>query len=387
MDAFSKHELQSLIGNQLPPCISLYMPMHRTMPDAQQNPIRFRNLIHEAERRLHTNGGAPNLNDMMKQARNLLNETDFWLHPADGLAAFVSPDQFHSFRLPLRFDEMLIISKQFHTMPLLPLLTGDTRFYLLALSQNDVRAFECDRHACKQIEIENLPHSRKEALKEQTEKQLQVHTTGMAIHGSPNAGERVGMFHGHGSSTDESKDFQLRFCREVDRALHPKIKHDTAPLVVAAVDYLHPIYKDVNSYAHLLEQGVSGNPELWNQEDIHHQAWSVVEPHFMKGRAAAEGRYEEMKGTNRVSNDLRTIVTAAYYGRVDTLFVTVGVQQQWGKFDLATGAVDVHDQAQPDDVELLDAAAAQTLLNNGTVYADAQAAVPDQGLMAAIFRY
>ncbi len=32
-----------------PPCLSLYQPTHRTHPDKQQDPIRFRNLLKELE--------------------------------------------------------------------------------------------------------------------------------------------------------------------------------------------------------------------------------------------------------------------------------------------------------------------------------------------------
>ena len=39
----------------------------------------------------------------------------------------------------LHFDELMVVAPGFHVMPLLALLTGDGLFYVLALSQNQVR--------------------------------------------------------------------------------------------------------------------------------------------------------------------------------------------------------------------------------------------------------
>ena len=380
MDTLSKEELRELLDTRVPPCVSLYMPMHKTMPDAQQNPVRYKNLLNEAARRLSANVVEMRGNGMLKAARTLLNDTDLWLHPADGMAVFISPDGLKHFRLPLQFDELLVVTEHFHTTPLLPLLTNDGKYFVLAVSQNNVRVLECTRHSCEELDVPNLPRNRAEALNELLEKQTQFHT----YRGST-AGERVGMFHGH-SSVDESKDILLRYCREIDKALYAAIKHEHAPLIVAGVDYLHPIYREANTYPHLLEQGIIGNPELWSADDLRKQAWVVAEPHFKREEAVARSRYEEWKGSARSSRDVHAIIPAAYHGRVDTLFVPIGVQL-WGKFDPQNDVVEVRVVPQTGDADLLDAAATQTILNAGTVYAVAANEMPQHASLAAIFRY
>jgi hypothetical protein len=47
----------------------------------------------------------------------------------------------------------------------------------------------------------------------------------------------------------------------------------------------------------------------------------------------------------------------------------------------------VHQEAEPGDEDLLDTAAANTVMNSGTVYAVNPDEVPDDGLVAAIYRY
>ncbi|MEG4117389.1 hypothetical protein QUA43_07935 [Microcoleus sp. N9_B4] len=83
---------------------------------------------------------------------------------------------------------------------------------------------------------------------------------------------------------------------------------------------------------------------------------------------------------------MKQAVSAAYLGRVDRLFVALGVQQ-WGSFIPDTNAVQVHPDAELGDEDLLNAAAIQTILNGGTVYAMPPEQVPEEAPLAAIFRY
>ena len=61
--------------------------------------------------------------------------------------------------------------------------------------------------------------------------------------------------------------------------------------------------------------------------------------------------------------------------------------QRWGTFDLIENEIQIHQDAQPGDEDLLDAAAIQTFLNGGKVYAVEPDKVPDQATIAAVFRY
>lgn len=77
---------------------------------------------------------------------------------------------------------------------------------------------------------------------------------------------------------------------------------------------------------------------------------------------------------------------AAYYGRVEELFVAVGVQQ-WGTFNRDTNTIEIHQEAEVGDDDLLNSAAIQTILNGGTVYAVEPEKVPAEAPLAAVFRY
>jgi hypothetical protein len=383
MELFPREELKTLVKRREGPCISIYMPTHRAFPETKQDPIRFKNLLREAEDRLKGAGlRSPEARRLLKSAKTLINDGLFWQHQADGLAAFISSDGFYRYRLPLKFDELLVVTDRFHIKPLLHLLTNDGRFYILALSQNEVRLFQCSRYSIREVELEDVPRSLSEALKyEDPQKQLQFHTQ------TPGGtGKRAAMFHGHGVGKDDTKDNILRFFHQVDHGLQKILREERAPLLLAGVDYLLSIYQEANSYSHVMEEGIAGNPEGLKPEELQKEAWSLVESYFLKVQQEATAQYRQLAGGDWASNEIEKIIPAARDGRVDLLFVAVGVQQ-WGTFDPVTFSIHLHEEPGPGDEDLLDFAALHTLLNGGTVYAVKPAEVPGQGPLAAVFRY
>jgi hypothetical protein len=176
------------------------------------------------------------------------------------------------------------------------------------------------------------------------------------------------------------------FFRLVDRGVREIIRDDHAPLVLAGVDYLFSIYRKANTYPHLMEKGVGGNPDGRRPEDLQSSAWAVVEPHFRGIREEAARRYLDSSGANRTSDQVELVAAAASQGRVEQIFVAVG-KQVWGRWDATAQQATVSEQRQPGDRDLLNLAAIQTLLQGGSVYAVPPDEVPGGKRLAAIFRY
>jgi hypothetical protein len=328
----------------------------------------------------------PQVNALLGPAQKLLADYDFWQHQSDGLALFLAPDVCETYRLPLAFTELVVVNRRFHLKPLLPLLSEDGQFYVLALSQNHVRLLQCTRHSVVEVTPPNMPASLAEALPyNDPERQRQFHTE-TAPFGPPSSGERGAIFFGTGAEADDGKTQIVEFLRLVDQGLHDVLRNEQAPLVLAGVEYLLPRYKEVTTYPHVVAAGVTGNPDGLRAEELHEQAWPVVEPLFRQHREDAADRYRHYAGTGRASNDLREVVAAAYYGRVETLFVTLGLQQ-WGTFHPDTQEVTVVQTPSLEHEDLLDTAALRTLINSGTVYAVPPERMPTDALLAAVFRY
>ncbi len=242
MDLLTKEELKTLLVQHRTPCVSTFMPTHRG--GGKEDPIRWRVHLGEAKQQLVTSGlRAPEAKELLDPALHLLEDVTFWKHQCDGLAFFLAPQFLRLYRLPLAFEDLVVVADRFHVTPLLPLLSGDGRFYVLALSQNAVRLLQGTRYSVSEIDLKRVPRSLAEALlTHDTDEPLTFHTR-------PTSGGTWGaIFSGHGVGIDDAKDDLLRYFQKIDRGLHDVLRAERWPLVLAGVGYLQPIYRQANTY-------------------------------------------------------------------------------------------------------------------------------------------
>jgi hypothetical protein len=388
MAILSQSDFKALIEQTHDPCLSLYMPTYRIGAEMQQNLIQFRNLLRDAEQKFLARGvRRPEVEALLEPAQALLSEHPFWEHQAEGLAVFLAPEVFQPYRVPLKLNRFAIVADRFHVKPLLPLFIADGQFYVLTLSQNAVRLFQGTRFSIQAVELKGIPTSLAEAMRYTVVgKQLQFHTSTQAP-GGP-GGRRQAMFFGESAERDEEKTNLLQFFQQVDEGLRHRLKDIRRPLVLAGVDYLLPLYREASEYPNILPEGIPGNPDRLNAEALQARAWEIVEPIFQSTQQGAFEHYQELAGSGspQASSDLQSILTAAYIGRVHTLWVARD-QLQWGLFDPATTRIYFHQSPEASSVDLLDLAVAYTVLNGGAAYAVELAHVPHQQLAAAVFRY
>jgi hypothetical protein len=391
MNRLSRRDLKELIEQQSEICLSMFVPTHRQAgPEMQQDPLQLRNQLREAEQLLLTRPlESMSIAEFLAPIEALLKQQALWQHPEEGLALFRSPEAFRCYQVPFRFKPQVVVGTHFYLKPLLRFLTGEGRFFLLALSHNEVRLLEATRTHVQEINLpDSVPTSLAEAMKEdETGDGLQYHSSasGATI---GKGGRRPVLFHGQGADTVDEKKQLLHYFQQIDRGLHALFHEETAPLVLAGVAYLLPIYHKANTYPHLLAEGVQGNPDRVkvSNETLCKQAWPLVEPVLRNEQQASLAQFEENKGTDRASSNLSELVPAAFYGRIDRLFVALD-QEQWGSFEQNTSTLHLHEKAEPGDEELLDLVATQTLLHGGTVYTLEQEQMPDRAMLAALYRY
>jgi hypothetical protein len=382
MDIITINQIKQLAEGDSGPRVSLYMPTHRAGSELEQDPIRLRNLLRQAEAELKDAGmRTPDVRSLLEPAQALLQDSLFWEYLSDGLAIFLTRGEHYLFRLPIPFEEQVIVTDRFYLKPLLPFFMGDGLFYILALSQDEVKLIEASLHTAGEVPLRDMPQSLAEALRfDEFEQNLQFHTSSAP----PGAG-RPAMFHGH-SGEDDPKVRILQWFQRIDEALPEFLADRQTPIVLAGVEFLLPIYKEANSLCCVLDEGIEGSPEELSVKQLHAKAMQVIQPVFARSRHAAQDRYQESVGTGLATAQVEQVVLGAHYGRVDTLFIANDAQV-WGTYDPDNSTVEVHPSPEEGDQDLMDAAAVQTLLNGGRVFAVAPEEMPDSAPLAAIFRY
>jgi len=385
MESLSLDQIKALAQQTHPQSISIFMPMLRT--ETHQNRIRFKNLVREARQQLLDRGmEAREADSFLQSAQELSDDQIFWGQPDNGLAVFIAPGDFRYYRLPIPFEEKLHISNTYLIAPLFPLFTNNGLFYILALSQNEVRLFEGTRHSIKAVDLpRGTPQNVVHALQlDHPDKQVQFQTT------PAQGATRAALLHGNsgqGAVEQDQKERIERYLNRIDASLKPIFRDQKAPLVLAGVEYLLPIYRKISEYAHIMPDGIIGNPEPLGPDELHAQAWPIVEPIFCQEVDQVIERYHESFGVGKSSDSVDEIASAAVNGRVACLITAVGAQV-WGRFNDETGRATHHqEQRKGDDLDLLDFAAHQTLQNSGKVYALPQDKLPTASPIIAVFRY
>lgn len=384
MKLISQNEIQTLIRKDGGTCVSIYMPTVR-VGDTQQNKIRLKNLLRQAEERLAERGMRDTeAAELLTPARRLLDDQTWWEHQSEGLAIFLAKDTFETYRLPIGFEEHVGIESRFQLQPLFPLFNGDGHFYVLCLTKRDIRLLSCHRFDCQEVSLGEMPSSFTEVMGVLTRRYSQFHagTSSKTV-------SRMPIFHGHGTGEDDIKAELLKYFNLVDDNLNRQDLDREAPFVLAGVEYLLPRFKAATSLPNVLEEGLTGNPEGLSAEELHAAAWEIVEPWFLQDQRRAAERFGELQGTGRASHDIKEILPAAHDGRIDSILTAQGARV-WGQYNQDTREIKVLDADAASgngSEDLLDRAVVQTYLNGGKVFAVDPQEVPEGHPAVAIFRY
>jgi hypothetical protein len=363
----SRSEIRQLASEDGGPCVSIHLPTHRAGNDNRQDPTRLHNLLGAAKARIIDHGG--DAEALLAPMRELLSDDHFWRHQKDGLALFSCAGAFRRVQLPYSVDELCEVGERFAIKPLLPAVTGDGRLYVLALSQTKVRVIEASRHRAQEIAVDGLPSSLEDALG------LEVHTS------VPSSRRREAI--SQGASPDARKDV-ARFSRIVDERVLAAVDR-ASPMVVAAVDWVAGIYRDVSRHPALVADVVEGNPNALSANELAQRAFPLAAPRLREPERQAAKRLAVAIHRGHASLDADAIVEAAADGRVETLFVAVD-RCAWGRFDSSNRRVEMHHVRAAGDEDLVNLAAVLTLRHDGAVYASMPEEISGSAA-AALFRY
>jgi hypothetical protein len=388
MKRITRDDVRALAEHQAPGCVSVYLPTHPAGREVREDPVHLKNLLREAEKRLADAGfRSSDIDRRLDPVRGRLNDMAYWRHQDQGLALFIA-DGFHEvIQLPEPPEEMVHVNQRFYLKPLYPLLVENVPFFLLAISKNDVRLFAGDRFGIRQLDLpEGVPADFAEVTAPYVHQRHVEFHTGAGQKGQP--GRRAAVFHGQGGAGDKSaeKKLVLEFCQRVSAGIQGKIQRSGDPLILAAAEPIAGIYREANSYPHLLDTVLSGNPDRLQGDQLHQKALEVVEPLWRQDLSSSADRQQQMADSQHASRALPEVLRAVHNDQVASLFVAFD-QHAWGTYDPETSETEVHPRRQEGDDDLLDVAARRALLSGSDVYAVPRDQMPQDTDVCATFRF
>lgn len=382
-DRLTIESLSELTAPHHAPCLSLYQPTHRTLPDNQQDPIRFRNLLKQLDKSLQQHYSSSERKQLLAPFEKLARDPLFWNQTLDGLAIFATREFFRVYHLQQSMPEQAIVADSFHVKPLRRFLQATDRYQVLALNRDKFRLFEGNRDTLDEIP---LPDSIAQTINEALGNDLTEPRHSVSSYGG--VGSMKGaMHHGHGGRKDTLDVDDERFFRFVDKQVHEHYsKKSQLPLILAAVKEHHHLFHKVSHNPCLLEQGLMVNAEGFSLDQLRQRIWEIIEPQYRQRQAALAEAFSDAKAHQRGDDDLRQVAAAAACGRVDTLIIEEGHQIE-GRLDPETGQVETAQLSHPEVDDVLDDLGELVERMGGEVWVMPPEQMPGKTGVAAIYRH
>jgi hypothetical protein len=379
----SKEIFQQLAAYESVCCISIYIPTHQSGVEVneQVDLISFKNALQQISSELKEKIDQTLLTKMLEPAYELLRNDKFWYSLSPGLACFIADGFFKYIKLPIAPEEKLLINTAFFLSPMVPVITSKEYFYLLVLSKKQAKFYRVDNFGIKYIAISEMPNGVDDVVHFEEKEGQQLFRTGSS------GGGGGASFHGMGSGTPDEKEHISIYLEEVDETLWKEVlSKENAPLLLAGVEYLIPLYRKVSHYNYISDKNLTGSLEHEDENKLYRQARELMEPYFLEGVNKAKEKYGNQSATTLTSSIPEDVIPAAYYSRVSILFAQKN-EQIWGTFDKNSNELLIHDKQEDKDDSLMDKAILKTLLNGGEVFIMEKEQMPSDSKLAALMRY
>lgn len=374
-------DLKSLLSSRAP-CVSVYMALDSAPANqsAKTNALRWKECLRTLEAKIQQNGS---------EARHLLQSISDWdvisgeeKPTAKSIAVFRSPDVFCVTSLEEQVKGKAVVGPHFNVRPLLPELTRARTFYILALSQKDVRVLRCTSSTSEEV---SLPSSVATSFDRFMNSAKPDHVNDGRAAPGPGSGSSKGVMFTTTTDREDKDQYLAHFYKQIDRGLNETLRGKPEPVVPVGVEYELALYDSVSTYPHLVHEGVHGAPNSLKAGEMHARALDVIAKQYENRVGEALSEYDHKVGGG-ASNRLKDIVPAAHDGRVLTLLVSDSLETT-GSFDEATHTVKGRETGTSEDEDLVNDAVVQTILHAGQVLVVPNGRMPNGAPLSAIFRF
>jgi hypothetical protein len=345
MQAVTISEVKKLVGARGDPAVSIYLDLDPRRPGGAGDRERLRKLLRRAAELLSTTHARDEIDALLVPIAERASPASAPWPRAAAVAFLRSRRLDAAFALPVGAGELTIVASTFHVKPLLHVLDGGGRFFLLVLGDRAARLLE-----------------------------------GVA-------GGSAGI-DGSLLVTGAGRDGGARSDREaleaIDEAVREVLGDGGATLVLAGPGRLRALYRAVSRYEWLLPEGIEADVEQVHAADLRPVAAELVAAHRAAVEAEAATRFLSAEAYGCATDDLERVARAASAGAVRLLLHRRGAHV-WGRVDPGSGACFVRGELrEAGDADVVDDLCELTLLHGGTVVEVAPERMPTAGALAAI---
>lgn len=367
-DIPSRNDIEHLSGVRGDMCVSIYLPTTPVSQDVDHDRLVLKNLTRTGLGQMREGGSHKKDVDAIDEAiDDLLDDGEFWSLQANSLAIFVTPEGLQSFRLPNKLEPMVEVADRFHIKPLLRAVTVPQSAFVLALAQGSVRLVEVSPDMpAYSLAVPEIPTDVASAAGKAS---ITDRSMSGRIQGSE--GQKVRM---------------RQYARKVDQALRELLSGRETPLILAAAPPIDSIFRSVNTYPFLADEGIEGNPEKLTDAELASGSRAILDRLHEAKLEELGALFETRVKQSRTTSDVAEAAKAATFGAIAVLFVDIDAVVP-GFVDEQSGSVEFHDSSGAEGYGVIDEIARRSLASGAQVLGVREEQVPGGGSVAAILRY
>ncbi|NJM05385.1 hypothetical protein HC891_02885 [Candidatus Gracilibacteria bacterium] len=361
----NRKDLQHLQAIESYPSLTIILPTHRTSPDNQQDPIRLKNLVKEAQDRLLSEFSQRDIAALQKNLDDLVERVDFE-HNLDGLVLFVNADMARMYTVPFDLPERVVIDHTFATRDLVYALNRTQHYWVLLLSEQPTRLFEAVRADLVEVN-DGTPFP--------------------MVNKRPGGESRLPG--GIGVNASQVRDDHERiFFQQVDQAFAEFYAADPQPVAVLSEVRTLASFDAVTRHNEAIIARVGGNYDHETPHEIGKIVWPTMSEAFAELRKRSFESLDAALSSKRSASGIVECWRMGQEGRIDLLLVAENYEQpavldETG-FVLTPvdelGGVDVHDDAVDELIEIV-------LSKGGRIRFTDPGTLDDHSNIAAVLRY
>src|SRR5690242_3944275 len=105
---------KELLEDRQGPCVSIYMPVHRSGPPAREDPVRFNSVVCQAHELLAKRWPARLARRMVDKIQLASDQVSPQGGARDGIALFAAPDYFNVIQLQGPVEQSVFVTDSFY---------------------------------------------------------------------------------------------------------------------------------------------------------------------------------------------------------------------------------------------------------------------------------
>ncbi|MCS0603780.1 chemotaxis protein [Streptomyces sp. LP11] len=281
------------------PAVSVLTPTHRREPENGQDPVRLRNVLAEARKRLESDPAVTRERraDVEAQLDRALAEVDLG-HAEDGLVIFAAPGEHQVWSLGRGVPERVVLSDTFLTRNLVAAQAAERPFWVLSLSADRVTLWSGGPERVAEDHAGGFPLVRRK-VNFDAERQERV-------------GDQPSTFRDEGTR---------QFLREADTAMGALLREQPRPLYVTGEEAALSLLEEIGGVARGAAQVRHGGLAHAGPEAVWQAVRPVLAAETARNTSSVVGELTSARGHRTFAAGLDELWQSAREGRVRLLAV------------------------------------------------------------------